>query len=105
MDNFKAVVHYHFKKGEEEKAFKKLDEGISKWATERGCRGIELLRNERDPCHVIGIAVWDSIEDARRFQEKWQEKESELAKMCRERPHHEFFKCCSWYGEKKRKAA
>jgi heme-degrading monooxygenase HmoA len=105
MNCYKAIVQYHFKKGEEEKGYKLLEQGLNKLSSEKGCQSIELLRNEKHPSRVIGIAVWDSIEDARDFQTKWQSKEDEISQHCETRPHHEFLKCCTVFGEKKRKAA
>jgi|GEM_PF-2644772 len=105
MSNFKAIVHYHFKKGQEEQGFKLLENEISKKCKEKGCQGIELLRNEKQPHLVLGIATWNSLEEARHFQTIWQEKEKEIAKMCQEPPHHEFFKSCLHLSGEHKKAA
>jgi heme-degrading monooxygenase HmoA len=91
MGTFKAIVSYHFKEGQEKAGYQLLEKEITKQTNTPGCSGFELLQNEKDPTRVMGIGTWNSLEDARQFQTKWQQIEKELNKLSEERPHHEFF--------------
>ena len=105
MQQFKAVVHYHFKKGKEMQGLKFLENNLLKQAQEMGCHYIEMLQCERDPTYVIGIAVWSNINEARRFQSTWDRYEQELLQFCTKTPEREFFKIKGIFEEKGRKAA
>jgi len=105
MGNYRAIVHYSFKKGMEAQGLKFLEEELVKKAQNYGCHFIELWQNERDPSIVVGVAIWNDLEDARRFQSKWQEKEQELMQFCTESPKREFFVLKTTYVEKGKKAA
>lgn len=105
MANYKAIVQYHFKKGMEEQGLKFLDKELIKKAQEYGCHGIELCQNEKDHTYLVGIALWNDIEDARRFQSLWDSKERELLRFCTSTPKREFFRVRDTYTEKMRKAA
>lgn len=105
MGNYRAVVHYHFKKGMEEQALKFFENELIKKAQNYKCHLIELLQNEKDHSQFVGIAIWNDIEDARRFQELWKSKEKELMRFCVNEPKREFFKLRTHYQEKMRKAA
>lgn len=105
MPNYRAIVHYHFKKGMEEKGIKFLENELLKKAQSFGCHGIELMQNEKDPCIIIGIGFWNSLEEAKNFQSHWQDKEQELLQYCSKRPEREFLKVRSTFLEKIKKAA
>jgi quinol monooxygenase YgiN len=106
MTKYKAVVHYHFKNGVQNQGIQFLEKELIKNAENYGCHQIEILHSEEDPTHVIGLALWNDIEDARHFQAKWVTKEHELvSKLCIEPPRREFFKIASSYVEKSRRAA
>lgn len=105
MANFRAIVHYNLKKGMEEKGLKFLENELIKHANEFGCHSIEILQSQRDPMNIVGIATWNSLEDAREFQGMWAEKEQELIYFCTSSPKREFFKIRNSYQEKMRKAA
>lgn len=105
MLNYRAIVQYHFKKGMEEEGMRFLENELVKKAKEYGCHTIELCHNERDPSLLVGIASWESLEDAKRFQSLWSAKEHEIMRFCSAAPHHEFFKVTSSYKERSRKAA
>jgi hypothetical protein len=105
MGNYRGMVHYTFKKGMEAQGFKILESELIKKAQSYGFHFIELWQNERDPCHVVGIAIWNNLEEARRFQDLWEEKEKELTKLCSEPPKREFLSLKSSYVEKGKKAA
>jgi hypothetical protein len=105
MNNYCAIVHYHLKKGMENQAIKFFEKELIKKATEYGCHSIELLISEKDPSNLIGIAFWDSLEDARRFQSIWESKENELIGLCTSSPKREFLKVRATYTEKGRKVA
>lgn len=105
MAKYKALVHYHFKKGQEEKAFKLLQNELNKLPSIQGCSGMELLHNEKDPSRAVGITIWESIDDARDFQTLWNETEKEITLFCDERPHHQFFKITTVQLGKGKKAA
>ena len=104
--NYRAIVHYHFKKGMEETGLNFLETELIKKGQEYGSHYIELWQNEKNPSIVEGIGIWDDIDDARRFQSKWESKEKELiSKYCEAEPKKEFFKLRSTYIQKPRKAA
>ena len=105
MANYRAIVHYHFKKGMEEQAIKFIEKELVKKAQKLGCHFIELLQNEKDHSKFIGIGTWNDIEDARRFQSLWEEKEKELMHFCVNEPEREFFTIRASFQEKTRKAA
>ncbi len=105
MSNYRAVVHYTFKKGMEEEGLKFLENELVKKGAQYGCHGIELLQNGKDSTTVIGIGYWNDIEEARKFQSAWDKKEKELAKYCTSAPKREFYKIRCNYMEKARKIA
>lgn len=105
MTQYRAIVHYHLKKGMEEQAFRFLESELMKKAAEWGCHHIEILQNDQDPTSFIGIALWHSIEDARKFQAHWEKKEKEFQRFCTSEPRREFCKIRSNFQEKMRKAA
>lgn len=105
MANFRAIVHFKFKKGMEQQGLKFLENELIKKAQEYGCHGIEFWQNGRHSTEIIGIGYWNSIEEARTFQSHWEAKEREFLRYCEEKPHREFYKVCSTYAEKQRRAA
>lgn len=105
MENYKAIVHYRFKKGMEQQGLKFLENELLKKAKEMGCHQIEFLQDYRDPTHIIGIGIWNSIEEARDFQAIWEEKEKQLSQYSTSSPHHEFYKIRNHYKEKLKKSA
>jgi hypothetical protein len=105
MGNYRAIVHYTFNKGMEDRGLKFLEDELVKKAQDYGSHFIELWQNERDPRIIVGVAIWNDLEDARRFQGKWEGKEKELTKLCSEAPKREFFKLKSTFAEKGKKAA
>ncbi len=105
MGNYRALVHYTFKKGMEAQGLKFLEDELLKKAQTYRCHFIELWQNERDPTIVVGVAIWNDLEDARRFQKQWEEKEKELMKFSAEAPKREFFMLKSNFTEKAKKAA
>ncbi|MGC1878888.1 MAG: hypothetical protein WA347_04750 [Rhabdochlamydiaceae bacterium] len=105
MGNYRALVHYTFKKGMETQGLNFLENELVKKAQNYGCHFIELWHNEKETSHVVGVAIWNSLEEARNFQSHWQEKEKELTKFCTEPPKREFFHLKSTYAEKAKKAA
>lgn len=105
MGNYRALVHYTFKEGSEDQGLKFLEAELIKKAQDYGCHFIELWKNERHPTIVIGVATWESEEDARRFQSKWQQKEKEMMKFSAEEPKREFFILKSTFAERGKKAA
>ncbi len=105
MGNYRAMVHYTFKKGMEAQGLKFLENELVKNAQKFGCHYIELWQNDRDPASVVGVAMWNDIEDARRFQKLWESKEREMMKFSSEAPRREFFMIRITYIEKGKKAA
>jgi quinol monooxygenase YgiN len=105
MFKYRALVHYNFKEGDEQKGIKFLENELLKKAKESGCHDFELWHDEHNPQHVIGIGLWNTIEDARKFQSLWSMKERELAHYCREMPHHEIYKIRSSFESKLKKVA
>jgi hypothetical protein len=105
MSNYRAVVHYCFKKGKEEEGLRFLERELIRQAERFGCHHIELLQKERDHTDIVGIALWHDIEDARRFQAMWEMKERELAHLCTHPPKREFFKIRNTFAERQRRAA
>ena len=105
MPNYRAIVNYQFKSGMENKGMTFLQNELVKKAQSMGCHNIELCQSETDHCHVVGIATWNSIDEARDFQAVWQTKEHELAKLCAVAPKREFFIIAATFAEKARRAA
>lgn len=105
MTKYQAVVHYRFKEGMEDKGIKFLEEELIKKADSYGCHTIEILQSEEDPTYLLGIALWNDIQDARRFQGKWATKEHRLLEYCTESPKREFFKVVTTFTEKQKKVA
>ena len=105
MSKYRAVVHYRFKEGMEERGIRYLENELIQKADTYGSHNIEILHSEEDPTYVLGIAMWNDIQDARRFQAKWATKEHELAKYCTDSPRREFFKVVLNFAEKQKKAA
>lgn len=104
--NYRAIVHYQFKKGMEEQGIKFLDHELVKKGQEYGCHYIEIWQNERDHSIVEGVAIWEDLKDAKRFQSLWEEKEKELIRrFCKDEPSREFCKIRATYMGKSRKAA
>lgn len=104
--NYRVIVHYHLKKGMEEQGIQFLENELIKKGQEFGCHYLEIWQNEKDPSIVEGVAVWNDLEDARRFQSKWENKEKELVdKFCTDKPTREFCKIRSTYVEKQSKKA
>jgi len=105
MSKYRAVVNYRFKSGMEHQAMKFLENELMRKGDSYGCHNIEILQSELDPTHVLGVALWNDIQDARRFQARWAAKERELVKMCTETPKREFFKIATSFTEHLKKAA
>ncbi len=105
MITYKAVVNYHFKKGMEEQGIKFLENELLKKAQEYGCHGIELLQNDKEGNQFIGLALWNSLQEAKHFQEMWGTKEKELLRFCETPPTRAFYKIRAIYSEKAKKAA
>jgi len=105
MTTYRAIVHYHFKKGMEQQGIRFFENELLKKAQEYGCHSIELWQDERDPQHLIGTGMWNSLEEARRFQSHWNEKERELINFCTNTPKREFLKIKATYSEKSRRVA
>lgn len=102
---YQVIVHYHFKKGMEEKGVQFLERELIRHAQEMGCHRIELCQSERDPSELMGIGTWNSLDEARRFQSKWSEKEKELLNLCTGSPKRDVLRMRSTFMEKSRKAA
>ncbi len=92
MSQYRAIIHYHFRKGMEEQGMKFFQRELVDKAPELGCQGIELWQSEKDGSYAVGIGAWNSLEDARRFQNLWDQKEKELLRFCIASPKQEFFK-------------
>lgn len=105
MSKYRAVVNYKFKSGMESQGIRFLENELIKKADSYGCHHIEILQSESNPAHVLGVALWNDIQDARRFQARWAAKERELVKMCTESPKREFFKIATLFNEHLKKAA
>jgi hypothetical protein len=105
MHQYRVIVHYHFKNGMEKEAIRFLEEELLKIAKECKCHDIEVWYNEKNPMHTIGMALWDNLEDARKFQAKWEFKEKELMKYCSAPFHKEIFKVSSDFAKRFGKAA
>jgi hypothetical protein len=105
VGNYRALVHYTFKKGMEAQGLKYLETELVKKAQDYGCHFIELWQNDKDPSTVVGVATWNSLDDARSFQSRWEAKEKELMKFSSQAPKREFFLLKSTYAERAKKAA
>jgi hypothetical protein len=105
MSKYRAIVQYRFKEGMEEKGLRFLENELVKKAESYGCHEIEILHSEDDPTYVVGIALWNDIQDARRFQAKWATKEHEMGDLLTTAPHRGFFKITTTFTEKQRKVA
>lgn len=102
MSQYQIIVHYHFKRGMEEEGLRFLETELMKHARDFGCHYIEFCQNERDTTEVLGLAIWNSIDEARKFQSKWHDKEKKLISFCTNPPRREVFKVRSSYTEKEK---
>ncbi|HSX03547.1 MAG TPA: hypothetical protein VLG76_02335 [Rhabdochlamydiaceae bacterium] len=105
MANYRALVHYNFKKGMEERGIKFLESELLMKATEYGCHNIEILQNEMEPTNVIGVALWHSLEEAKKFQSEWEKKEKQLLQFCKNPPKREFMHVRFSFLEKSKRVA
>lgn len=105
MHMYRAIVHYHFKKGQEKEGMRFLEDELAKAAKAAGSGELEVWYSERESEHVIGMGIWNSLDDARRFQSTWESKEKELMKFCTEKPHREVYRVCDSFAKKYGKAA
>ncbi len=105
MSIYRGIVHYHFKKGWEEKGIKFLEVELFKAAHEFGNHHFDICFDEKNPGHVIGTSWWNSFEDAHRFQQIWHRKEQEILENCEGAPQREFFKLRKSLFEKTKKVA
>lgn len=104
--NYRAIVHYHLKKGMEEKGLRFLENELVKKGPELGCHYLELWQNEKDSSIIEGVAMWNTLDEAKKFQTLWSSKEKEFIHLfCTETPKREFCKLRHSYIEKARKAA
>ena len=105
MSIYRGIVHYHFKKGWEEKGLRLLEVELFKAAHEFGNHSFDLCFDEKDPSHVIGTSWWNSFDDAHRFQEVWEKKEKEILQHCMNEPKREIYKLRKSIFEKTKKSA
>ena len=105
MHSYRAVIQYHFKKGMEEKGIQFLENELLRNAQKYGIHHIELLQDETNPSFFIGFAEWTSLEEAKKFQSHWAEKEKEMMRFCSSTPTRHFCKVRSQVQEKWKKAA
>ncbi len=105
MSTYKAIIRYHFKRGMEEEGMRFLERELIKKAQIYGCHNLEFLQDEKDHTQIVGIGLWNSLEEAKRFQSHWEAKEHELMKFCTQAPSREFLKIRTMYSDKARKAA
>jgi Antibiotic biosynthesis monooxygenase. len=103
--SYRAIVHFHFKKGLEEEGIILLQKELIEKASQLGCHSIELLQDEMNPTYIVGIAEWASIEEARTFQQRWSKKEEQIIRMCTNAPQREFYRVRTTSTERGRKAA
>jgi hypothetical protein len=102
MSAYKAVVHYHFKKGMEKKGEKFIEDELIKAAERCGCHDIEFCKDKKDACHFVGMGTWDSLQEGEKFHKQWIANEKELMKYCTHRPHRDVFEI-TFGSEKKHK--
>ena len=105
MSIYRGIVHYHFRKGLEEKGIKLLEVELFKAAHEFGNHNFDICYDEKEPGHVIGTSWWNSFEEAHRFQKMWQRKEKEILEHCMGEPKREFYKLRKSLFEKTKKVA
>lgn len=105
MHIYRAIVHYYFKKGMEKEGMKYLENELLKAAKAAGAHDIEVWYNEKEPTHVVGMGLWNNLDEARKFQSLWGAKEKELMKYCEKAPHHEIYKVCDEFAKRFGKAA
>ncbi len=105
MAYFRAIVQYHFKKGMADQGLKFLENELIKKAQNLGCHHVELLQDDIDPSYFVGIAVWNSLEEAKKFQHHFSAKEKEILKFCSKEPTRHFCRVRSHFEEKSKKAA
>jgi hypothetical protein len=89
----------------EEQGIAFLEKELVRGASRYGIHRVELLQDSLDPSFFIGIAEWDSLEEARSFQARFIEKEKELMKYCSSTPTRHFCKVRGHLIEKWKKAA
>lgn len=105
MQEYRAIVHYYFKKGMEREGIKFLETEMCKKAKELGCHDIEMMQNELDPTHWVGTGIWKDVATAKKFQAYWNSIESHLMKFSSRKPERSFWKIEQRFMEKLKKAA
>jgi len=104
-EKYRAIVHYHLKKGKKDQAIQFLEKNLLEKAMELGCHDIEILIDERNPERLIGMGIWNNFNEAKKFQSIWEAKEKELMQFCEKKPMREFYKIIKNTEGKARKAA
>lgn len=105
MTHYKAVVHYHFKKGKENQGRKFVEDELLKAASHCGCHNIEFCQDEKDSCHFVGMGTWDNMNDWKKFHKVWKVNEARLMELCEHHPHRDVYKIETSTKRKGRKAA
>jgi quinol monooxygenase YgiN len=105
MSIYRGIVHYYFKKGWEEKGIKYLEVELFKAAHEYGNHHFDIYYDEKNPGHVMGTSIWNTFDEAHRFQEMWQRKEKEIMEHMTKEPMREFYKLRKSMFEKSKKVA
>ncbi len=105
MSCYKAVVHYHFKKGKEKEGKKFIENELLHAAEECGCHNIEFCQDEKDSCHFVGMGTWDDMKSWKKFHEHWKANEHKLQELCEHHPHRDMYIVQSCHMKKKNKAA
>jgi len=105
MSQFRAIVHYHFKKGHEEEGIKYLEEHLTKEISRHGGHHIEIFRDESQHGNVIGIAEWNNVDEAKKFQKYFSAIENEMSRFLSDKPSHHFYKLHWQHMPKIKKAA
>jgi heme oxygenase (mycobilin-producing) len=57
-----SMVHLRFR-GDEEQALVLLHDTLAATRDRKGCRGVDVVQDREDPCHVVLVETWESPED------------------------------------------
>jgi quinol monooxygenase YgiN len=68
-----SMVHLRFT-GNEEKALVLLHDTLAATRVRKGCRGVEVVQHREDPCRVVLVETWESLEDEAAYRQ-WRASE------------------------------
>ena len=86
MSKYRIINHFKLKKNIEAEAIKSLENWI-KELDENMDSKLEVLVNERNHSSITVITSWDSLDDAKKFHQKYADRSKDrIQRYCEEAP-------------------